>query len=387
MTISVLKEPSLYCFIGNAISFEVETDSYGAVVVEIICKGESQMASYYPFKKGEIYKTKFDIAGYLYASLETEEYPQGEVVSILSDFSLPYQVKIGEDYIFNGTAFKGGIDNGTLAVLAKMEVDIFSFRLTEYSEQFLFTTRTHSNIIKVRETELYPFVFIHPGVDIVIKSESGNAITSAALAKDSICVLDIAAVRENFHEEYEELPNKIDIWISDTNAFSIQIVPKQVSEERYFIRFKNSLNAFEVVEVVGTAKHEPNISEPTIYQSLTEHGFYSDRRERLTIQDVLKVESGYKTKDEILFLRDLICSEETYFIYPDGFSFRCNVSVDKLAYLEKRVTPESVALIVTNENDSRYISPDFSAFFTKWILETGEWNDRGVWDDNSLWND
>lgn len=111
MTITVLKEPSPYCFIGNMVTFEVQSDSYGAIVVEIICKGESQKTSFYPFKKGDAYRIPFDIAGYLYIPSETEEYPQGQIISALSDFSIPYQVKIGEDYVFEGIAFKGGIDN------------------------------------------------------------------------------------------------------------------------------------------------------------------------------------------------------------------------------------------------------------------------------------
>lgn len=357
MTITVLKEPSPYCFIGNEVAFEVQTDSYGAIVVEIISNGISQKTSYYPFKRGDIYTSRFNIAGYLYITSETSDYPEGDLVSTLPDFSIPYLVKIGEDYVFDGIAFKGGIDNQTLVVLGKEGYNIFTYRLGSHFEQFLFTTRTHSKIVKVRESELYPFVFIHPGIDLTFRSESGNTITIPPQVEDSICVMDIAAVRINYLYQFGETPNIIEVWTAGEKTFTIQIVPKQVSEESYLIKFKNSLGAYELIEVVGAASHEPQISEPDIYQSLTDFGFYSDRRDRLSIQDIIKVETGYKAKDEILFIRDMVCSDEAYFIYPDGSYFRCNVSVDKLAYREKRVTPESIPLIVTDENDSRYVSP------------------------------
>jgi hypothetical protein len=357
MTITIFKEPSPYCFIGNAVTFEVQTDSYGAIVVEIISNGVSQKASYYPFKKGDIYTSRFNIAGYTSISSHTSDYPEGDPISPLSDFSIPYQVKIGEDYVFDGIAFKGGIDSQTLTVLGREDFDIFSYRLGSHFEQFLFTTRTHAKLVKLRESELYPFVFIHPGIGISFKSESGNTIIIPAQTEDSICVMDIAAVRLNYLYQFGETPHIIEVWTAGEKTFTIQIVPKQVSEESYLIRFKNSLGAYELIEVVGAASHEPQLSEPDIYQSLTGFGFYSDRRDRLSIQDIIKVETGYKTKDEILFIRDMVCSDETYFIYPDGSYFRCNVSVDKIAYQHKQVTPTSIPLIITNENDSRFVSP------------------------------
>lgn len=373
MTITILQEPSPYCFIGNAVVFEVQTDSYAAVVVEIISNGVSQKASYYPFKKGDVYRVPFNIAGYLYISSQTSDYPEGDPISALSDFSIPYQVKIGEDYVFDGIAFKGGIDNQTLTVLDKEGFDIFSYRLGSHFEQFLFTTRTHSKTIKLKENELYPFVFIHPGIDITFKSESGNLITIPAQTENAICVMDIATIRLNYFHQSGETPNYLEVWTAGQKAFTIQIIPKQISEESYLIKFKNSLGAYEIIEVVGTASHEPQISEPDIYQSLTGLGFYSDRRDRLSIQDIIKVETGYKTKDEILFIRDLVCSDETYFIYPNGSYFRCNVSVDKMAYKEKRVMPESIPLIITDENDSHYVSPHLD--WSTLISATGIFDD------------
>jgi len=372
MNITVLKEPRPYCFIGNSVNFEVQADSYGAIVVEIISNGVSQKASYYPFKKGNLYSIPFDIAGYLYMTSEADEYPLGGMISPLSGFSIPYQVKIGNDYIFNGVAFKGGINNQTLAILGKEDLDIFSYRLGSHFEQFLFTTRTHSKQIKIRESELYPFVFIHPGIDITFVSAAGE-ITVPARAENSICVLDIDAVRKSLYNLYGETPENIEVWVALEKAFSIRITPNQVSEESYRIRFKNSLGAYELVEVVGSASHEPSISEPDIYQSLSDYGFYTDRRDRLSLQDVIKVETGYKTKDEILFIRDLVCSEETYFIYSDGSYFRCNISVDKITYQEKQATPTSIPLIITNENDSRYVSPPLD--WSSLISRTGIFDD------------
>lgn len=373
MTITVLKEPSPYCFIGNAVTFEIESDSYGAIVAEIISNGTSQKISYYPFKKGDMYRVPFDIAGYLYIESEAIEYPQGDMISSISNFSIPYQVKIGDDYIFNGVAFQGGLDNQLLSTLWQEGFDIFTYRLNSHFEQFLFTTRTHSRTIRLRESELYPFVFIHPGIDISFRSESSKTITTPAQAQGSICIMDIRAIRLNYLDQFGDIPNCIEVWVASEKAFTIRILPKQVSEESYLIKFKNSFGAYELIEVVGKANYEPLLSDPDIYQSLTDFGFYADRRDRLSIQDIIKVKTGYKTKDEILFIRDMVCSDETYFIFPDQSFFRCTVTTDSFSYPEKQIIPQSVSLIITNCNKSNFVSPPI----TRDLLDS----DNGIFDE------
>lgn len=356
MNISILKQPGRYCFIGNAVAFELQIDSYQAIIVDVICNGQTYKASYYPFKKGEVYYARFDIAGYLYSESTLTDYPLGQIVQPLAGFVIPYQVKIGE-YVFDGIAFKGGIDDYTQSLLQKEGFDIFSYRLASYFDQFLFTTRTHNKTVKLRGSELYPFVFIHCGLPVTFKSVTGKTISTTPKAEGTVCVLDPSALRAEFDRLFNEIPNSIEVWIADSCSFTLQIMPAQVSEEKYLIRFRNSLGAFEVVEVTGTGNHEPEVSDSVNYQSLNEFDIFEEHRKRVSMREVIKVESGYKTRDEILFLRDLVCSEEAYFIQEDGSAFRCNVTVDKFAYRHKQITPTSIPLIVTHVNESRFISP------------------------------
>ena len=358
MSLTVTRQPNPYCFTGNAITFEVLTDACEAIVVDIICKGITQLASYYPFRQGDSYIVRFDIADYLYREADHEDYPSGQIIAPLDNFAIPFQVKIGDDYTFEGTAFKGGIDNRTLAALAKEGFDIFTYRLNSRFEQFLFTTRTHAKVVRVRESELYPFVFIHPGGPVTISSENGATATGFDFPQGTVCMLDVAAVREHFLLTSGKDCNTIAVSPAGEYAFSVQVMPNQPSEDRYLIRFRNSLGAFEVVEVVGTATHEPEIGEADTYLTLTNHGFYEDRRDRLSLKDVKKVETGYKTKEEILFIRDMVCSDEAYFIYPDGTSFRCNVSADQMKYSHRQTAPTSIPLVVTDVNNSRYVAPE-----------------------------
>lgn len=344
--IQVLKDPGEFCFIGNAVIFEITTDSDTSVDVEITVNNEVHYTSYVPYKKSDTYYVSMDLSGFLFSETFTADIPEGEIIVQLHDFSLPYTVKIGHDFTFTGIAFRGGISNKSFAFLANNGLDIFSYKLFNPLGLFLFTTRTNEPILNIHRSEFYPFAFIHSGLTISFKSGSGNIITPNTEAENTVCGLDIETLIQEFEDIHGETPDTIEVYTADELSFTINILPDTISEEIYRIRFRNSLGAFEVMEVTGRLYHTPEYSEANTWMKATDFWFFEKDRERLEYQEVKEVEAGYRTRKEHPFVQDMIGSDEIYFIWPDGKEDRCLVTVDELHYGERLITPNSIPLRV-----------------------------------------
>lgn len=353
----IAREPNVYSFIGNSIVFELLVDTPDRIQVEIEVNNQSRYTSYYSYLENGQYKVKFDISDYLTAEKRDLYFPQEDIISPLYGFILSYQVKIGSDYSFEGIAFKGGITKSDFKTLADNGFDIFSYRLGSYFNQFLFTTRTHSNEIRVRETELYPFVFINPELDFVFKSELGNSLRVSPGTPEKVCVLNFQALREKFQQLYSEKPNEFEVLIAGEVSFKIIIEAGSVSEETYLIRFLNSLGAYECIEVVGRLIHTPEFGDENKYSVFNEYDFFEDRRSRVSSRKTLKVETGYKHRRELPFILDMIKSDEIYFIYPDGSSFRCNVSAEDPKFYHRMTIPTSISLLISEIVNEEFMSP------------------------------
>jgi len=359
MAVTIIKSPNKYSFVGNSIAFELQTDSSDFVKMEIKVGENTYSATYYSYNTGDNqFVIHADISDYL--KIETEiVIPEDEIITPISHFNLPYQVDIFDEENnlvsqFIGIAFQGGIPNSSFRTLYENEMDIFKYRLASFSEQFLFTTRTNGKEIKVKETELFPFIFISLGMSIVFQSETGDQIASPAQPAGSICAMDIKKVLSQMPEGTKQ----IDIMINGKSSFSFKILPGKLSEERYLLKFKNSLGAFEILEVTGRAMHAPEFSDESLWETINDLNFYEERRERVKSKGIIEVETGYKERREFPFILDLIKSDEIYFIYPDGESFRCHVKADNAQFRHLMTEPTSINLKIREVIDEEFINPD-----------------------------
>ena len=351
--ITITKYPNDYCFTGNPVIFEALIDSSESINVEISIEEKTYSTTYYPFKISEgSYKVSMNISDFLHFENKIE-IPEDGIISAIQGFSLPFQVKIGDDYIFNGNALRGGISNEAFLQLNENNYDIFSYRLLSYTYQFLFTTRTNLNEIKIQESELYPFIFIHPGVPLIFKSKTGKEIITQAQTAGIFCIMNI----KNVIDEFQEVTDRIDVLVNGVYAFHFTILPKKISHEKYLLKFRNSFGAFEVLEVTGKAMHSPEFLDENLWEASNEYYFYEEHRSRVKSRNVIEVESGYKDRSKFSFIQDLIQSDEIYFIYPDGYIFRCHVIADRMQYRNHITEPTSVNLKIRAVFDEEFILP------------------------------
>ncbi|MFT4072823.1 MAG: hypothetical protein QM654_12980 [Dysgonamonadaceae bacterium] len=369
------KIPPSYCFLGNPILFEVSGTAYEAIDIAITCAGNTYAQTYYPFLRTDgRYYSLIDVSGFLFKESTIHQYPTGAGYVIpFENHSIAYEVRIlqalevenelgivtgSEDYVFSGTALPGGINEQLFGMLAENGKTIFDFRLSSKSCNFLFTTRTHSPDIHLRRSEMYPFLFIHPGGTISFLSGKGNSLEADSLSEKTVCLLDIYKVWDDFLSQYNEFASNIAVLVDGLESFRFTIRDSKEEDELYTLRFRNSLGAFEVIEVVGKASNEPEFAEETTYKALTDYNYYETLKDRQGLVNKIKVSTGYKSRDDLLFIRDLICSDEVYFYYRDGSVFRCRVTADKMNFANKLVTPTAVDLVVTEVGSGKFVTPE-----------------------------
>lgn len=358
MSIIVTKTPNTYAFAGNPVVFELTADNQDEVVLEITARGETITASYFPFGTGGSYKVKTDLSGFLTFEPEPLDIPEGyPVMPLPGEFMVQYTVATNGEQVFSGYIFRGGISKLAYKTLAENGYDMFTYRLRNQFTQFLFTTRTNAKVITIRRTELYPFAFIHPGRVIEFRSVLGNVVTTDALPEGTPAIMDIGAVKEEFKLRYNEDPATIEVWISGNISFTFNIIPGQLSEENYLIRFRNSLGAYEQIEVTGIASHNVELEEEDTFNSFNDFDFFEEHRSRTVSRSAIEVETGYKSRSELPFILDMIKSDEIYFIYPDGTTVRCHVTADDIKYEHRMTEPRSIALTIREVVDEEFHTP------------------------------
>ncbi len=366
--------PDEYCFIGNPMIITIEGDSAEEVVVDIMINNEQIIdLSFLLFGSGSGYKNSYDISKIIAPFFQKHAPSVGSIIAPLEGFILNYSITVRNFSTgFSGKALYGGINNYNYARLKEAGLNMFSYRLMNYNQQFLFTTRTNANQICLRETELYPFVFIHPGEDITIITSAGRVVIPNKYSKNTVCTLDIEAVRKLVFETYRELPSYMAVTVGEKTIFQISIAENQLSEENYLVRFRNSLGAYELIELTGTATDQTTFPDEDTWMGFHPYNFFEEKRNRVSSRAEIVANTGYKTKEELAFLLDMVKSDEIYFTDlsdPDRKEYRCLVTPEELQVPRKIVVPQSLSLNIRLVSDEQYVSPDIVFEYPTYIFQ------------------
>jgi hypothetical protein len=256
---------------------------------------------------------------------------------------------------YSGKIYPGGLSTHAIGLFEANGTNLFDYRLRDYRRNFLFSTRTNGREIFIKRSEIAPFIFIHPGSNVAlhIGDESIQMPTKSA---GTVCSLNLSPVLNQYPDT-----ERVDVYAGDYMAFRFVIEKEKPYQEKYLLRFKNSLGCFEVLEVTGRAENNPEFREESVHNELTSSFFYEERRFRTETQDVVTVQTGYKKRDEIPFLLDMVKSDEIYFITPEGHSHRCNVSCE-MKYRERITEPVSFELKVKNSASDEYVTPSIDLY-------------------------
>ncbi len=253
-----------------------------------------------------------------------------------TDHVLPVTVSVtdsdGTSWSGSFSAVRGGIPKRLFRSMKEQNTTFFDQKDVLAGNNF-FTIRSNGWRINLKETELSEPLFFFMPTDgtgtIVIKPFNSNESLTLSGTAGNLYALDIAAVRAYFWDECDILCNHFCIYNQYTSsgtqtltmASRILIEEADPSEERYQVRFRSSLGCMEVLELAGKAsmsveEHDDNESKVALeYDDVTDS--YNEIRERTSMVETISVPSGIKRTPEVLMLRDMLNSDEVYFVADD----------------------------------------------------------------------
>ena len=149
------------------------------------------------------------------------------------------------------------------------------------------------------------------------------------------------------------------ICIDANPVILIKIISDPEVEEKYTLEFRNSFGFMEKMLISGSMKYEPEITEGDEYVENTNFVFRK-KRSRNEVIPSYKSNIGFKRIVDILFVQDLLLSEEVYLKnLITGEKMECKVSSTISTSLMQQ-QPEGVPITIMALNSDKYMSLEFN---------------------------
>ncbi len=265
----------------------------------------------------------------------------------LIQYSVEVSNTAGNRLVLEHSILIGGISKRAMRHLNQIGSNIFTFKLLNAAGNFFMTTRSEGRILPIRETELRPLLFLAPISKITIKATENLFKEITGLTVQKCYALNIRAIREYFYRTANSVVSKFDIIVNETLAVSIVLTPSQPAKERYFLEFLNSYGAYECIEVTGKPTLDQETGEEDTYGKYDEQvNDYVESRERVSTLDSLHVQTGFKTEQELMFLLDMLSSDEIYLLDYEDKEIKVNASPESLSFAKTMNQPQSLPILL-----------------------------------------
>lgn len=310
------------------------------------------------FFKGRFdYPADIDLSGIVdgYASYFRDAESTGDPLIEIADEAVlrENEVRIicngADDFQGGFIALPGGVSRQNLKKVPRQS-DIFEERFLNPAANFFLTTRTSGWRLVVKETELYPLYFIvDAATALKIEEPEAGASLTVNTGAAGVFALDLEALRQKFWKQEFILPNVFDVHRGENHICRIVIGQAPESPQRYWLKFRNSLGVFELIELTGEATIAPSWEDAEdvvskVYDS-TAH-MYSSSRDRLEVSRRITVGTGNKTPDEARFLLDAIGSEEVYLLGLTYGPLKVIPSLENLTIQPAGADPQQFSIIL-----------------------------------------
>jgi len=373
--VEILKSPAPFSFVKNPIVFEFTTDSDVMRVFTIAFAGESFLISVYPSKTDAVtWKLSFDISDLL-ANLVRLTYDATLISQVnLAGFVQSYTVtEPVSAYSFTGKIIPGGLSLEFQKFMIHQDTNAFDYRFMNPMSNWLLTTRTDANVIKMTRRELACMFFLTPNnQQISVATNNGDVLNISTGTAGIPCMVNLPVWLASLSPE-SQLSTSVFFQVAGLNVIQINITDR-FSEESYLVKFRNSLGVYEFIEVSGKAQRAPESGESSAYNMFdTDLQEFSKARQRVNTSNVLNVDSGFKSMDDLYFLGDMLAASSMWFI--DRLKkFKCLVTSSNYTHALRQTTPESVSLKIEPVTTEQYYTPmtDINTIYTLLATEDDE---------------
>lgn len=367
MSLNVSIYPSKNAFTRNPIFLSIETSSMATYTIS---GNDIEL-----FKGNGTGNFRVNISEVVETILSAPDISEGEniLIPVSSSFNNRREIKVnvinesGERQSLSFTAWIGGISKRIFQMLHKDGKDIFSIKFLNPECNFFFTTRSNNWKIVLKETEIFPLMFIYQGFTYIKELTTGRKISAenpfTAYVIGQPFALDLQAVRKKFFTDYNLLSNLFEIYVDGKFSCQIGIEQSRTTRERYLLKFLNSFGAYELFELEGEANIISTIDEEdsNVYKRYNEitDDFYSERK-RVEIQESVTIKTGFKRPDEIRFLLDLLSSDDVSLIGYGANEIKVIPSAEELSFWKTPVVPQNITLKLTFAETESNPTPDIT---------------------------
>lgn len=273
------------------------------------------------------------------------------------------------------TAYPGGVSRTVLRSLGSG--NIFTERFLKSTGNIFFSLRGTDSLILIRETEITPLLFVYPPSGTLSIRCNGETVSLPGTAY-AMYALNLEAVRRSFYEDHDFIGSFFELLLNGSLVISIGITQSSLSKDRYLLRFLNSLGAYDLLECTGSAKRGSEYDDDSSYEEYddTVDG-YVRRRDRRKSRQSLSVSTGLLDEDRLLFIEDLLASEDVTLLGYHGRDVRVIPSVEDLSVLHNAFRPQSLTISLTMaDEDDRFSTDDIDSMLGDGRIHTSEFTEQ-----------
>lgn len=251
----------------------------------------------------------------------------------------------------------GGISKRAMRHLNQEGSNIFTFKLLNAAGNFFMSTRSETRELVIRETELRPLLFIAPKAEFTITAAEGLTKVIEGLTIGQCYALNLEALRRWFFDNENVLLNQFVVSTDEGEAVTIVISPATTEKERYYLEFLNSYGCYECIDVSGKPTLDQDTGEEETYGKYDELvNDYVESRERLKTVDTIHVQTGFKTGKDLLFLLDMLSSDDIYLLGYEDREIKVNASADSLAIAKTMGQPQSLPITLKFADSEKHFT-------------------------------
>lgn len=360
MSLVLSLTPNSYAFSGNPIRMDVFSSSPLTYTIGV----DGKLVFEGSVEAGESYVYIDEI---IQSALKPTRFTGEETDPLLEDlgnmasFIIQASNDDGDTASAVTEAVYGGISKRMIRNLDKIGSNIFTYKILNPVGNFLLSNRGNDRILRIKETELLPVLFIASEEQLVIKA-TDSAMLQLDTERFKCYGLNVAAIRKHFFHENNILANKLQVITSKGVAFTIVITPANVERYRYFLDFLNSYGAYERIEITGNPINQPEPEEEELFGVFDKNiNDYSQNRNRVSSVDVFTVRTGFKEEHEIPVIIDMLSSDEIYFVGYEEHEIRVNVTAEGFEVTRNSAEPQEFALHLRSTDPESYYTGELSS--------------------------
>lgn len=337
----IIESPFPYSHVENPMIIKFSKDTPDKVVFSIVIQGKTRYFTAYPKydEQNEYFVVEFDLAKFL-----SPYFDDKSLMFIGYDFTLN-----GENNVV-GYAVRGGISKRHFMQLKSMETSVFEYRFLNIEKQSFLTTRSQSNPLYIKRSELrYLYFFSNPNYSVTFSAIGLSPVTYPKGNFDLVC-FDAASWMGT------TLLSQIFV-TKDEGAPAVPIgsqvyIVDSVAENPTLLMFRNSLGVFEHIQLTGKGFIDSKFENESLSTLDTDYGDFKKGNTRAVKNQVIDLEAGYKSYDDLMFIQDLLHSDEVYLITGTE-EIPCRVTTKNFRVPTVINTPQSIQLTVELTDEER----------------------------------